>query len=359
MTQCYGCRGYHDKLGVLVAQLGTPDAPTKSALKRYLREFLSDRRVIEVPRILWWFILNCIILQTRPKKSAANYARVWDENGSPLLRITRSQTIKLAERLRKRDSAIEVCFGMRYGNPSMSSAVEELIKKGCTRIVLLPMYPQYAAPTTASVYDAFFPAILNRRWVPSVKVVDPFFRHPLYIDALKQGIEQYYRTAAAKPDRLMLSYHGMPKQYVKKGDPYCCMCVETTQRVKAALQIDTGDIIHSYQSRFGREPWLTPYTDETFESLGKSGVKHLAVACPGFVADCLETIDEIGTEGGEQFKEAGGESLTLIPCVNDSERFIDCLEAVVKETAGDWLVSASESSNCDICEKLVCPAGVA
>jgi len=248
---------------------------------------------------------------------------------------------------------------MRYGSPSIESAVEKLVSNGCTKIVLLPMYPQYAAPTTASVYDAFFPALLKRRWVPTVKVVEPFFRHPLYIEAVCEGIEESLRSLGSKADKVILSYHGMPKEYVEKGDSYCCMCTATTSLIEQRLSLEKGRLMHTFQSRFGKAPWLTPYTDETFETLAKAGAKSLVVACPGFVADCLETIDEIGNEGLHQFKSGGGESLTLVPCVNDSVKFISCLEAVVMETAGPWLVTKNCQDNCDskICGQS-CPSGL-
>jgi ferrochelatase len=333
----YGCRGYSDKVGVLLAQLGTPDAPTRAALRRYLKQFLSDRRVIEVNRVLWWVLLNGIILNTRPKRSAALYARIWGHDGSPLLTITRSQTDKLRARLHRIDPRIEVMYGMRYGQPSLEKAIDELAAKGVTQLILVPMYPQYAAPTTASVYDMVFPHLLKRRWVPTLKVVAPFFQHPSYVRALTTTIEEGYKNLGYTPERLILSYHGVPQKYVKKGDPYCCQCVETTRLFKAHTSLPTDSVIHTFQSRFGSDPWLQPYTDDTIEELAKAGVKDLAVACPGFVADCLETLDEIGNEALEAFHEHGGERLKLIPGVNDHETFIDCLETVVRETAGPWI----------------------
>lgn len=344
-NNCFGCRGYQDKLGVLVAQLGTPEAPTKKALKPYLRQFLSDRRVIELNPFLWWFVLNGFILNTRPKRSARLYSRIWREDGSPLLLITKSQTEKLKKRLNQNGEKIEVIFGMRYGAPSLESKLDELIELGCTRLLLLPMYPQYAAATTASVYDVVFKHILNRRWVPTIKVIEPYFRHSLYIRAVNHSIEEYYKHAPKRPERLVLSYHGIPKEYVEKGDPYCCMCVETTKQMQKEINIPANEIIHTYQSRFGKNPWLTPYTDETIAKLAEEGVKQIAVACPGFVADCLETLDELGNEGAHLFKEKGGEYLGLIPCVNDSEAFIDCLEALVRETSGSWLESVAEQDD--------------
>ncbi len=332
----FGCRGHSDKVGVLLAQLGTPDAPTKKALRVYLKEFLSDRRVIEVNRALWWVLLNGIILNTRPKRSARLYARIWGKEGSPLLTITKSQSEKLAMRLRKADPKVEVTFGMRYGNPSLETAIDELQAKGVTQLILVPMYPQYAAPTTASVYDMVFPHLLKRRWVPTLKVVEPFFQHPAYVKSLVTTIEEGIKNLEYTPEKLILSYHGVPQKYVKKGDPYCCMCVETTRLFKENSTFPAEKVIHTFQSRFGSDPWLQPYTDDTIEDLGKQGVKDLAVACPGFVADCLETLDEIGNEALEAFEEHGGHRLKLIPGVNDHESFIDCLETLVLETGGTW-----------------------
>lgn len=348
MSKCFGCRSYSHKVGVLVAQLGTPEAPTAKALRPYLKQFLSDERVIEFNRPAWWLILNGIILNTRPAQSARKYARIWRKDGSPLLKITEDQTKKLDERI---PNAL-VRFGMRYGSPSIESVLEQMIEEGCNRIVLLPMYPQYAAATSASVYDAVFPQLLKHRWVPTVRVVEPFFDHPLYVEALAQTINEDLE-AHPQTERLVLSYHGVPKRYIKNGDPYCCMCVHTTELLKTKVKLPP---IHTYQSRFGREPWLEPYTDEKIRALAESGVKRIAVSCPGFTTDCLETLDEIGNEAREDFEKHGGEELRLIPCLNSDSRFIDCLETVVRDTAGTWLDDLDRAS---VLCRMDCPAGAA
>lgn len=309
-----------NKTGILLAQLGTPDAPDTKSLRRYLKQFLSDRRVIEVNRALWWFILNGIILNTRPKRSAALYKRIWAKDGSPLLTVTKSQVNGLKEELK--DYAVEVAFGMRYGNPSLESGIDELLNKGCRKIVLFPLYPQYSAATTASTYDAVFPRLLKERWVPTLSVVKPYFDSAEYIEPLAEIINESLSHSKNTPERLILSYHGIPRAYMEKGDPYCCMCIRTTEALKPKIKFPKEKILHCYQSRFGKDPWLEPYTDETVMALAKSGVKSVAIACPGFTTDCLETLDEMGNELSHQFKKHGGEESLLIPCLNDDARWI-------------------------------------
>ena len=333
----FGCRGSKDKVGVLIAQLGTPEAPTAKAVRPYLRQFLSDRRVIEVNRVLWWLLLNCIILVTRPKRSARLYSRIWGKDESPLLTITRRQAQGVAERLKSTYPNVEVEFGMRYGKPSLESGVDKLIEKGCSKILLFPMYPQYSAATTASTYDAVFPHILKRRWVPTLRVAEPYFAHPKYVEALAITINDHIASMPFKPERLVLSYHGIPQKYVSKGDPYCCQCVETTGALLPRLSLPREKVIHTFQSRFGRDPWLTPYTDETLEELGHSGVKKIAICAPGFTADCLETLDELGNEGHEQFTEAGGEEISVVPCLNDHPVWLDGMTEIIREELGSWL----------------------
>jgi ferrochelatase len=333
----FGCRGSKDKIGVLLAQLGTPKAPTPGALRPYLRQFLSDPRVIEVNRILWWILLNCVILVTRPFRSARLYKRIWGEDGSPLLTITRKQADGVRARLAAQYPHLEVEFGMRYGSPSLEHGIDKLIEKGCSKILLFPMYPQYAAATTASTYDAVFPHLLKRRWVPTLRVAEPYFQHPQYVKAQAHLINEHLRNLDWKPERLVLSYHGVPERYVKKGDPYCCQCVETTKALLPRLEIEAERVIHTFQSRFGREPWLRPYTDETFEALGHSGIRSIAVVAPGFTADCLETLDELGNEGLEQFEEAGGERYSVIPCLNDNPVWLDSLTEIIKGELGSWI----------------------
>ncbi len=330
------CRRNKGKVGVLLAQLGTPDAPTASALRRYLAEFLWDRRVIEVPRVLWWCILHGIILRTRPKKSAALYARIWTDTGSPLLKTTASCRDKLERTLRADNPDIEVCFGMRYGRPSLQSALDQLIDKGCDRILLFPMYPQYAAATTASTYDAVFSHLLTKRSVPTLRVVAPYFNDPAYLQPLSECISAVLQE---RPDveKVIISYHGVPEEYVEKGDPYCCMCTETTEELRASIKLPPDKIVQTFQSRFGSKPWLRPYTDITLSQMAKEGIGTIAVACPGFTADCLETIDEIGHEGRKLFIESGGKDLVLVPCLNDRDSWIAGMARIVRRELSGWL----------------------
>lgn len=351
----FGCTSQPDKIGIIVANLGTPEKPTAASLRRYLRQFLSDRRVIEVPRILWWIILNCIVLVFRPRKSAAAYSRIWTDNGSPLLEITRQQAAGLKKNLDDAGIPVEVEVGMRYGNPSLESAVDALCEKGCRRILLFPMYPHYAAATTASTYDAVFPHLLKRRWVPTLRVVEPYFLNEHYINALAETINSSIKNMPHRPEKLLLSYHGVPESYVRKGDPYCCECVETTQALIPLLQTKRDDVIHSFQSRFGSEPWLQPYTDETIQGLGEAGIKRIAVAAPGFIADCLETIDELGNENKHLFQEHGGEDLYLIPCLNAQPAWIKAMTEIAKTELGSWLTMSTFRANpaCAACPTLL------
>lgn len=356
-NEAFGCKNNKDKIGVLIAQLGTPDAPTGAALRPYLKQFLGDKRVIEKNRFVWWLILNGIILNTRPKKSAALYARIWGKDGSPLLTITKDQTDLTREALKKIHSTIEVEFGMRYGKPSLESAIDKLIDSGCSKILLFPMYPQYSATTTASTYDVVFSHLLKRRNVPTLRVAEPYYAHPEYIDALATTINEAYKKLDPRPEKLVLSYHGIPESYIDKGDPYCCMCTETTNAMLKKLDIPADEVIHTYQSRFGKDPWLVPYTDETIEELAKEGVKHLAVACPGFPADCLETLDEIGNEALEEFQEHGGETLKLIPGLNTHPAWIGAMSTLIEKELGSWLETAERTSCAD--EKCACPVRLA
>ena len=348
-----GCRQFPQRVGILVAQLGTPDAPTPRALRRYLRQFLSDPRVIEVPRLLWWFILHCIILVTRPRRSAALYRRMWQPEGSPLLRISQRQTEALKQQLASRGFDVSVKLGMRYGSPSIESALDSLIDEGCSRIAILPMYPQYAAATTASTYDAVFPHLLKRRYVPTVHVIEPYFRNAHYLSSLATSINQFIADIpdSQRPEKLLLSYHGIPQAYVQKGDPYCCMCSETSKRLIPLLNFPAEDVIHCFQSRFGKAPWLQPYTDETLIKLGKEGIKRIAICAPGFTADCLETLDELGNEGKHQFTEHGGEIYHFIPCLNDSPHWIENLASIVHSELSAW--HSEESALQDL--QISCP----
>ena len=319
---------------VLIVQLGTPDAPTTPALRRYLRKFLGDPRVIEAPRLLWWLILNFRILPTRPKQSAEKYRRIWDaKTGSPLLHYTRLQT----EALQKLLPNVPVRFGMQVGNPSVASVVRELIASGVDRIIVLPMYPQYSATTWASATDALFQALMKERRVPALRIVPPYFDHPAYIEALHSVISQELAKLPWQPDHKLISFHGIPVKYVQRGDPYPEHVEVTTKLLLQKLQWEAGSWTQSFQSLFGRDLWLKPYTDETLRELAGKGIKRVFVATPGFTTDCLETIDEIGFEARETFEHAGGEKLHQCPCLNDHPSWIDAMRTLAVEEGKGWI----------------------
>jgi ferrochelatase len=321
-------------VGILLIQLGTPDAPTPAALKRYLRQFLSDPRVIESPRWLWWFILNLIILPTRPKRSAAKYQRIWDQKtGSPLLHITRLQT----EALQSLFPDVAVRFGMQVGNPPLKVVVHELIENGVDRLIVLPMYPQYSATTTASATDALFHALMRERRVPALRIVPPYYDHPAYLDAVAAVIREDVATLSWEPDHFLLSFHGIPIKYAERGDPYPKHVERSTQLLLKRLAWPPGGWTQSFQSLFGRDEWLRPYTDETLQSLARRGVRRVFVATPGFTTDCLETLDEIGFEAREIFLHAGGEDLRQCPCLNDHPAWIKAMQTLITEEAKGWL----------------------
>ena len=322
------------KVGVLLINLGTPDAPDAAAVRRYLAEFLSDRRVVEIPAIVWQPILHGIILRTRPKKSAHAYAQVWSEEGSPLAAITRRQAVALQARL---GDTVIVDFAMRYGNPGIAGALDALVAKGCTRILAAPLYPQYSGATTASANDAIFAGIAVRRWQPALRTLASYHDDPLYIDALVADLERQLGALEFTPDRLLLSFHGMPLRTLQLGDPYHCHCHKTARLVGERLSVPTEI---SFQSRFGRAKWLEPATDTVLEALPGRGVRKLAIAAPGFSADCLETIEELGIRGREQFIEAGGTDFARLDCLNDGAAGMDMIEAIARrELAGWWPAS--------------------
>ncbi len=322
------------KVGVLLINLGTPDAPNAAAVRRYLAEFLSDRRVIEIPSLVWKPILHGIILRTRPKKSAHAYAQVWSEEGSPLAAITRRQAVALQGRL---GESVIVDFAMRYGNPGIAAVLDGLIAKGCTRILAAALYPQYSGATTASANDAIFAGVAAKRWQPAVRTLAPYYDDPLYIDALVGDLERQVAALDFVPDRLLLSFHGMPERTLKLGDPYHCHCQKTARLVGERLSISTEI---SFQSRFGRAKWLGPATDAVLAGLPGRGVTKLAIAAPGFSADCLETIEELGIRGREDFIAAGGTHFARLECLNDGVAGMDMLDAIVRrELAGWWPAS--------------------
>jgi ferrochelatase len=321
-------------VAVLLAQLGTPDAPTTPALRRYLRQFLGDPRVIEVPRFRWWFILNCFILPFRPSRSAAKYKRIWDEQtGSPLLYHTRRQT----EELQKLLPAVPVRFGMQIGNPPLESVLHELIEQGVDRLIVLPMYPQYSATTTASATDTLFKALLKERRVPALRVVPPYYDHPGYLDAVAAVIKDELARLPWQPDHYLLSFHGIPVKYVQRGDPYETHVRRTTTGLLERLDWPREKWTQTFQSLFGREEWLRPYTEDRLVELARAGTRKVFVAMPGFTADCLETLDEIGHEAKHTFQKAGGELLHACPCLNEHPRWIEALRTLVEEEGRGWL----------------------
>ena len=317
------------KTGVLIINLGTPDSTSWWDIRKYLKEFLSDRRVIEVNPIIWQIILNLFILTFRPSKTAYAYKKIWrkDTNESPLLFFTRNQAIKLSDKIA--NEKIIVDFAMRYGNPSIRTRLNKLKEKGCEHIIILPLYPQYAAATTATVCDEVYRSLMSMRWQPSLQIIPHYESEPRYIDALIKSIEKKIREIKWKPDLIISSYHGIPKSYFDKGDPYQCYCQKTTRLMNE--RFNTIKIKTTFQSRFGPQDWLKPYTDKTLENLPKSGIKNLLVICPGFASDCVETLEEINMAGRESFIKNGGENFDLIPCLNDSSEHIDLFQYLIKK----------------------------
>jgi ferrochelatase len=326
------------RVGVLLVNLGTPDATDYWSMRRYLKEFLSDRRVIETNRVLWWFILNVIILSRRPQAKGKDYEKIWNRrrNEGPLKTITRAQRDKLAESFSGNDKIV-VDWAMRYGNPSIASRLKFLQDEGCDRILVVPLYPQYAAATTATVGDKVFEALATMRWQPAIRIAPPWHDDPVYIEAVTDSLQAEIAKLSWKPDVILASFHGIPLEYLLKGDPYYCQCVKSARLMRERLGMDEQKFVLTFQSRFGKAEWLQPYTDKTVEALAKSGVKNLAIVTPGFVADCLETIEEIGMENAGIFREHGGENFTAIPCLNDSEDGIKVIRHVVVRELGGWL----------------------
>lgn len=337
------------KLGVLLTNLGTPDAPTPSALRRYLAEFLWDPRVVDLPRPLWWIILHGIILRTRPARSAKAYQSVWTGDGSPLLQIAKIQTEGVRARLQQRYKApVEVVLGMRYGNPSIASALAQLRAANVQRLLVLPLYPQYSCSTTASTFDAVAQAYTKQRWLPETRFINHYHDQKGYIEALANSLrDQWQRQEPG--EKLIFSFHGTPKRFLEEGDPYYCECQKTARLVAESLELPDERWQVCFQSRFGREEWLQPYTDVTLQQLAKDGVNNVDVICPGFSADCLETIEEIGEENRDNFLHAGGEQFNYIPALNDRDDHLDALaDLIIQHTRGwpeseaDYVVDAAE-----------------
>ena len=332
--------GNESATGILLTNLGTPDAPTKEALKPYLKQFLEDPRVVEPPpaRWLWRLILNGIILNTRPAKSAEAYSTIWGEfgEGSPLLDIGLKQLQEIEKRVAPHfNGKVEFAFAMRYGNPSIAKGLKELEEKGCQRILVLPLYPQYAAATTASTFDAVTTELQTWRWVPEMRFVNKYHRHPGYVKALANSIREH-QDMHGKPQLLVMSYHGVPQRYLDNGDPYHCECHVTSRLVAEELGLSKDEYKVTFQSLFGKEEWIKPYTDATLKSLPDQGIKDVQVICPGFSADCLETIEEIGEENREYFEEAGGEKFSFIACLNDRADHADALTDVILQHTQGW-----------------------
>jgi len=329
--------GSVSQLGILLVNLGTPDDTSTPSVRRYLKQFLSDPRVVEVPRVLWWLILHGVILRIRPSRTASAYKTVWDpKSGSPLLSIGMTQTDRLRAYLEdKLPANTQIALAMRYGNPSIEDTLENFRKAGVRRMLVLPLYPQYSGSTVASVFDEVTRQLSKVRWIPETRFVNQYFDQPDYIKALAESVTDSWKENG-KPQQLIMSFHGIPQRYRNSGDPYFCQCQATARLLAEALNLDFADYRVVFQSRFGREPWLQPYCDKTMEKLPSEGVKHIDLICPGFSADCLETIEEINVENQEIFMHAGGEKFHYIEALNDRPAHIACLGQVVQQHISGW-----------------------
>jgi protoporphyrin/coproporphyrin ferrochelatase len=329
------------RIGVLLLNLGTPDATDYWSMRRYLKEFLSDERVIDLNPLFWKPLLNLVILTTRPSRSGRAYEAIWnrERDESPLRTITREQCARLSEALGRALARHDllVDWAMRYGSPSTASVIRRMVEAGCTRLLLLALYPQYAAATTATAYDQAFRALLEERWQPAVRTAPPYFEHPSYIEALARSIEEHLAALPWQPDVVLASFHGLPKRYLMLGDPYHCQCAKTTRLLRARLGRDEARLRMTFQSRFGREEWLRPYTDETVLELAQAGVRNLAIVTPGFAADCVETLEEIAIGVRESFLEHGGANFTHVPCLNASDDHIALLAELVQRELAGWI----------------------
>lgn len=319
------------KVGVLLVNLGTPDAPTTSAVKRYLKQFLSDRRVVEIPPLLWQPILRGIILNTRPQKSAQAYAKVWTEKGSPLAFFTAGQAEALQARM---EGIADVRYAMRYGNPSVADQLAAMKAAGCNRILIAPLYPQYSGATTGTVLDEAYATLTDMRWHPAIRTLPAYHDDARYIGALKASIEASLAKLDFVPDALVISFHGMPERTLHLGDPYHCHCQKTARLLSEAMG---RELVVSFQSRFGRAKWLEPATDDTLMKLAREGTKKVAIFAPGFSVDCLETLEELAMQGHEQFEEAGGTHYAYLPCLNDSDVGMDMLEQIIGQELAGWI----------------------
>lgn len=329
------------KVGVLIANLGTPDGTDYWSMRRYLSEFLSDKRVVDYPAWRWQPLLQGIILSKRPFTSGAAYRSIWNtqDDESPLMTITKQQTSAIARQMAERyGDDVLVDFCMRYGNPSTPSKVREMVDAGCTKILFFPLYPHYAGPTSATANDQFFRALMKETWQPTARVVDPYFEDPAYIDALAQSIERAYAQADKRPQKLICSYHGVPERYLREGDPYHCQCQKTTRLLRERLGWGESEIITTFQSKFGPEEWLKPYTVEEVARLAREdGITNIAVCAPAFSADCIETLEEINEEIKDSFEDAGGKSFTYVPCLNDDPAHISALCGIIDANLAGWV----------------------
>jgi ferrochelatase len=328
----------HGRIGILLLNLGTPDGTDYWSMRRYLKEFLSDERVIEEPRWKWWPILNLIILTVRPGRKGKDYATIWDneKDESPIKTISRNQAVRLAERL-KDHNGIVVDWAMRYANPTTESRILALKEQGCDRILLLPLYPQYAAPTTATAADHAFRTLMKMRWQPAVRVAPAYHDDPAYIGALAASMQQSLAKLDYEPEKIIATFHGMPEKYFAAGDPYYCQCQKTSRLLREKLGVAPERWLTTFQSRFGNDPWLQPYTDKTVEALAKSGTKKIVLVAPGFSADCLETLEELDRENRHIFESNGGEKFAYLPALNDSPEGIDVIEAVARRELMGWI----------------------
>jgi ferrochelatase len=326
------------RIGVLLINLGTPEATSYWPMRRYLKEFLSDTRVIETNRVLWWFVLNVIILTTRPKRSGHAYERIWNKalNESPLKTITRSQAEQVKASLAG-DPRILVDWAMRYGQPPIAERLQALKSAGCDRVLLFPLYPQYSASTTATALDAAFNALKKMRWQPAIRSVPPYFDHPLYVEAIGNSLTAHIDTLGWTPDLILASFHGVPKSYLLAGDPYHCHCQKTARLLRESLGLSPEQLMVVFQSRFGKAEWLKPYAQETVEALPAKGVKKLVMIAPGFSSDCLETLEELGLGLDERFRQRGGEKFSLVPCLNDSALSIGLLTDLIRQELSGWV----------------------
>jgi protoporphyrin/coproporphyrin ferrochelatase len=327
-----------ERVGVLLVNLGTPDSADAKGVRVYLKEFLSDPRVIENQGLLWKLALNGIILNTRPARKARDYQKIWntENNESPLKTITRAQSDKLATAIADHDHIV-VDWAMRYGNPSIQSRIDALTAQGCRRILVVPLYPQYSAATSATVCDEVFRVLSDMRAQPTLRVTPPYYDDPDYIDALAVSIDAHLATLPFRPELIVASFHGMPQKYIDKGDPYQAQCIATTEALRARMGLEASKLMLTFQSRFGFDAWLQPYTDKTIEKLAKDGVRRLAVVTPGFSADCLETLEEIAQENAEIFKHNGGEAFAAVPCLNDSDAGMDVIRQLVLRELQGWI----------------------